>query len=102
VPFIGGLLCAERTPEHEWMYREGSEASFWAHAAECAERCRWLLEHPDERRRIAAAGRARVLQLGLSNDAVVGGIIDRAGAIAPLTTTAPLARREPVAPIAFP
>ena len=42
-PMLGGLLCAERTPEHTAMYVEGQEALFWSGAEECAAVCREAL-----------------------------------------------------------
>jgi hypothetical protein len=76
IPYIGGLLCAERTTEHLQMYAEEREAVFWADAAECAERCRWLLNGAAARERIAAAGRARVRALNVSNDEVMATILN--------------------------
>jgi spore maturation protein CgeB len=80
IPFIGGLFCAERTREHEQLFRDGAEAVFWNDAAECASRCRWLLENPSERDAIAAAGRRRVQQLGIGNEEMVAQVLERATA----------------------
>lgn len=60
IPYAGGLLCAERTPEHMALYKEGEEAVFWRDAAECADVCRELLAHPERMARIKAAGHQRV------------------------------------------
>lgn len=70
VPYIGGVLCAERTPEHLAMYDEDKEAVFWSTPEECAEKCRWLLREPALRQRIARAGRARCIRNGLLNEQV--------------------------------
>jgi hypothetical protein len=76
IPFIGGLLCADRTHEHRQMYREDAEAVFWRDAGECVEKCRWLLRDETMRRAIVAAGRARVLELGIANDEVMNRILN--------------------------
>jgi hypothetical protein len=67
-PFAGGLLCAERTPIHSDMYREGVEAVFWDDADECARVCKDLLADDRKREQIRAAGRSRVLSLGVGNE----------------------------------
>jgi hypothetical protein len=59
-----GFMVAERTGDHAAMFDKGREAVFFAGADELVETLRrWL---PDEggRRRIAAAGRARLLADG--------------------------------------
>lgn len=61
IPAIGAVLMAQRTSEHLEMYHEGEEAVFWSDAAECAEKCLDLLTRPDDLRRIAEAGRSRVI-----------------------------------------
>ena len=67
-PYAGGLLCAERTPIHSEMYKEGEEAVFWGDADECAAICKDLLADDEKREKIRAAGRARVLSLGVGNE----------------------------------
>jgi spore maturation protein CgeB len=69
-PFAGGLICAERTPEHEKLYSEGEEAVFWSDATECAAVCKRLLADDTERERIRAAGTRRVLTLNVGNEDV--------------------------------
>lgn len=64
IPACEGFMVAERTEDHVAMFEEGREAVFFTGADELvATLRRWL---PDEagRRRIAAAGRARVLADG--------------------------------------
>lgn len=77
IPAIGGLLCAERTPEHLAMFKENEEAVFWTDAEECVHQCRRLLADPAERVRIVAAGHRRIRELGLGNEIVMGGVIER-------------------------
>ena len=76
VPFIGGLLCGERTAEHEMLYREGEEAIFWSNATECAQRCHELLGDPVRGERIRLAGMRRIRDLRLGNRDVCTEILD--------------------------
>lgn len=76
IPYIGRVLCAERTIEHQGLYDEGREAAFWDTPEECASRCRELLQDPDLRERIALAGRARCISNGLLDSVVVKRILD--------------------------
>jgi hypothetical protein len=80
VPALGGLLCAERTSEHLDLFREDVEAVFWSDATECAEKCAALLSDPAYASSIAAAGQRRVQSLGLSNEALIRDVLQRAGA----------------------
>lgn len=75
IPSLGGLLCAERTPEHQQLYAEGHEAIFWANAKECAQQCFQLLQAPDRAQSIAQQGRDRYLKSGYGNEAVLNSIL---------------------------
>ncbi len=75
VPFSGGVLCAERTSEHQEMYKEGVEAVFWSDAAECAAICKRLLSDESLRERIRVAGMQRVRELGVGNEDICRKII---------------------------
>jgi spore maturation protein CgeB len=86
IPFIGGLLCAERTVEHEAMFTADREAVLWSTAEECAAKCRALLADEASRQAIAAAGRVRIIASGLSNDAVLAHILET-------TTTVAISRK---------
>lgn len=68
IPSVGGLLCAERTSEHQLLFEEGKEAMFWSSEVECIEVCKYLLSHSDERERICMAGMKKVRQLGVGNE----------------------------------
>ncbi len=68
VPFAGGLLCAERTTEHQEIYQEGKEAVFWDNAAECAAICKELLANDAQREKIRLAGMNKVRALGVGNE----------------------------------
>jgi spore maturation protein CgeB len=61
IPYLGGVLCAERTREHLDLYRENAEAAFWSSPEECAEQCRRLIKDPQLRRSLSEAGRARCI-----------------------------------------
>jgi len=76
IPFMGGaVFCAERTPVHQALYREGEEAFFWEDPRECAEICLKLWGEPETCRSVSAAGREKVMRMGLSNDEVLAGIL---------------------------
>ena len=78
IPSLGGLLCAERTAEHQSMYQEGAEALFWGDARECAELCLAALADEGRRARIARAGHERFLRDGHRNERVMQRIVDAA------------------------
>ncbi len=79
IPYIGSVLCAQRTSVHEKFYKDGVEACFWNDAYECAEICHELLNNPAKRLDIAKAGHEAVLRSGQSNDEVLARIIKAAG-----------------------
>lgn len=68
IPYAGGVLCAERTPEHETLYRDGVEALFWETASECVEVCRRWLARPQALEALRQAGHRRVLDLQVGNE----------------------------------
>ncbi|MBI2733153.1 MAG: glycosyltransferase [Aquabacterium sp.] len=76
VPAVGGLLCAERTSEHEAMYAEGHEAVFWRSVDECASQCHALLAHDAHRRAMALAGQQRLQRNGNMNERVLQRVLD--------------------------
>ena len=75
VPFARGLLCAERTSEHQEIYREGTEAVFWANAGECAGVCNTLLTEQVRRESIRQAGKQRVESLHVGNEDIARRIL---------------------------
>lgn len=75
IPACGGFLLAERTPEHERLFREGVEAEFFDGFDELLERCRYYLTHEEERKNIAVAGLRRCIEGGYSNQARLAGVI---------------------------
>ncbi len=78
IPLIGGLLCAERTPEHQQMYVEMTEAFFWSNSAECAKICRMILDNDELRQRVALNGHFRARQSPFLNEIVLGHILKQA------------------------
>lgn len=78
VPHLGGVLCAERTREHEALYQDRKEAYLWSDAVECAAACNALLDDDSLRDAIASAGRARCIANGTLNESVAEAILQRA------------------------
>jgi spore maturation protein CgeB len=82
IPYAGGLLCAERTKEHEELYREGIDAVFWSDAQECAQICHELLDNPERRRAIAVSGAERVRTLQAGNESILHYVLTECGILA--------------------
>lgn len=78
IPYAGGLLCAQRTPEHLQLYREDQDAVFWETPEELVYQCKRLLGNEQLRKRIQLSGMARVRQLGVGNETICQSILERA------------------------
>lgn len=78
IPALGGLFCAERTPEHQALYREGTEAVFWSTVDECIAACRQLLTNEPLCMQIRAAGQAAHLASPHRNQRMLARVIDAA------------------------
>lgn len=76
IPYIGGLLCAERTVEHLSLFVDGAEAVFWDNEKECIEVCRKLLANEPEREKIRLAGMARVRRNHVGNEDICRSILN--------------------------
>ena len=75
IPSLGSVLLAERTKEHESLFRDGQEAVFWSNIDECIDRCNWLLNDEVTRNSIAIAGQARCTSSGYYNEVYLKKII---------------------------
>ena len=72
-----GCLLALRTPGHQALFDEDSEAVFFSSVEECAEKARFYLGRPDLREAIAAGGRNRAVRSGYDNDTQLARILNR-------------------------
>jgi spore maturation protein CgeB len=64
IPALGGFLLHERNEVVTQYFNEGVEAEFFDSDDEMLEKCKHYLAHPEERRRIAEAGRRRCVESG--------------------------------------
>jgi spore maturation protein CgeB len=64
IPALGGFLLHERNEVVTRYFKEGVEAEFFDSDDELLEKCQHYLAHPDERQRIAEAGRRRCFESG--------------------------------------
>ena len=69
------FLLARRSPGHQEAFVEGSEAEFYGTVEECADKAMYYLNHAKQREEIAAAGRARSIGSGYSNDAQLARVL---------------------------
>ncbi len=79
IPACGGFMLAERTEEHRQLFKEGAEADFFSDDEELLKKVRHYLDHPEERKRIALAGRERCMSSDYSYHGQLRGILASAG-----------------------
>lgn len=76
IPASGGFMLAERTKEHEMLFKEGEEAEFFDTNEELLEKCRYYLKNEDERKKIVYGGLKRCKTSGYSNLETIRNILD--------------------------
>lgn len=76
VPYLNGLLCAERTEDHLQLYKEDQEAVFWSDTKECIEKCFWILDNYQLSLNIKENGRIRCIENENLNEKVLKKIIN--------------------------
>jgi spore maturation protein CgeB len=61
VPASGGCMLAEDTGEHRDIFGpEGESVLYFQNEPEMVAKARWLLDRPEERRRLAQAAHAKI------------------------------------------
>jgi spore maturation protein CgeB len=75
IPACGGFLLAERTPMHQKLFIEGSEAVFFSTDEELADKVSYYLAHEKERESIARAGHKKVISAGYAWEKLMKEII---------------------------
>ena len=61
VPLAGGFYLVEKVPEYADLFKPGVEVETWETVAELSEKIKYYLDHPDERKEIAAEGKRRAI-----------------------------------------
>lgn len=77
IPAAGGFMLHERTDEAMRYFEDGRECAFYADSTDLVAKIRYFLDHPEERRKIAKAGRERCLNSGYSVDDRVNTVLEK-------------------------
>lgn len=79
IPACGGFMLAERTKEHESLFKDNQEAIFFDNhnQQELLDKVRYFLAHDDERKHIAESGRKRCLASDYSHHHMLREIVSR-------------------------
>lgn len=77
IPACGGFLMAERTLEHERLFKEGKEAEFFSTNEELLQKCQYYLAHEIERTVIAQAAYDKCIEAGYSNKKIMEAILQK-------------------------
>ena len=67
IPACKSMLMAERTDEHKALFDEGTEAVLFSSDEELYEKCKYYINHPNERKTIIENGYNRCISSGYSN-----------------------------------
>ncbi len=78
IPACGAFMLAERTEEHQRLFKEGEEAEFFGDDRELLDKVRHYLADPVKRREIAQRGRERCLTAGYSNKDRIAWMLEKA------------------------
>jgi len=76
-PACGAFLLAERTPDHEEMFREGQEAVFFGSPEEMLDKTRYYARNSKARIKIATGGYRRVTETGNTYEDRLKALLDR-------------------------
>ncbi len=79
IPACGSLLMAERTREHECLFKDGEEAVFFSSNEELLEKCKYYMNHKEKLKQIAEAGKRKCETAGYSNEHMIRNILKKVG-----------------------